>query len=88
MLQKRGSESKPKQPAGKRRKKSSSPRGLTASEVAADSPPAEIDALIQTVRDSGGGVVGAYRDPVGGHWHLIASLPMERIEPTPFQRDL
>jgi ParB family chromosome partitioning protein len=32
--------------------------------------------------------VGAYRDPVGGHWQLMASLPIDRIEPTPFQRDL
>jgi len=88
MLQKRGSEKKPKQPAAKRGRKSVSPRGLTASEVAEGTPPAEIDALIQTVRECGGGVVGAYRDPVGGHWHLVASLPMDRIEPTPFQRDL
>jgi ParB family chromosome partitioning protein len=33
-------------------------------------------------------VVGSYRDPAGGHWHLIASLPIEHVEPTPFQRDI
>ena len=31
---------------------------------------------------------GCYRDPVGGHWHILASLPIERVEPTPFQRDI
>lgn len=88
MLQKRGSEKKPKQPAAKRRRKPASPQGLTASEVTAGTPPAEIETLIQTVRGCGGGVVGVYRDPMGGHWHMVASLPMDSIEPTPFQRDL
>src|SRR5262249_43928753 len=30
----------------------------------------------------------AYRDPVGGNWQLLAVLPVDRIEPTPFQRDI
>ncbi len=88
MLEKRNSAKKQKPPAKKRSRKSAQPRGLIASEVAAGSPPPEVEALIQVVRECGGGVVGAYRDPVGGHWQLIASLPMDRIEPTPFQRDL
>ncbi len=88
MLEKRNPAKKPKPPARKRSKKAASPHGLTASEVAAGTPPPEIDALSQAVRECGGGVVGAYRDPVGGHWQLMASLPMDRIEPTPFQRDL
>jgi ParB family chromosome partitioning protein len=25
---------------------------------------------------------------VGGHWQVVASLPIDRVEPTPFQRDL
>jgi ParB family chromosome partitioning protein len=83
-------EKKPsKKPAGKRRKKGAlSIRGLTASEVTGETPPAEIESLAQAIRETGGGVVGSYRDPVGGHWHLIASLPIERVEPTPFQRDI
>jgi ParB family chromosome partitioning protein len=40
------------------------------------------------VEECGGGLVGSYRDPVGGHWHIVASLPIDRVEPTPFQRDL
>ena len=40
------------------------------------------------VENEGGTVVGAYRDPLGGRPLLFAILPIERIEPTPFQRDL
>jgi ParB family chromosome partitioning protein len=79
----------PKKPATPRRRKGAvSIKGLTAPEVTGGTPPAEIEVLSQAVRESGGGVVGSYRDPVGGHWHLIASLPMEKVEPTPFQRDI
>ncbi len=79
----------PKKTAAPRRKKGAvSITGLTAPVVSGDAPPAEIETLGQAVRDSGGGVVGSYRDPVGGHWHIIASLPIEKVEPTPFQRDI
>jgi ParB family chromosome partitioning protein len=88
MLEKRNPAKKPKPPAKKRSRKPVAPHGLTASEVAAGTPPPEIDTFIQTVRECGGAVVGTYRDPVGGHWQLIASLPMDKVEPTPFQRDL
>ncbi|MGA2641969.1 MAG: ParB/RepB/Spo0J family partition protein [Spirochaetia bacterium] len=78
-----------KKPAKPRRKKGAvSILALTAHEVAGSAPPAEIDALSQAIRESGGAVVGSYRDPAGGHWHLLASLPIEHIEPTPFQRDI
>ncbi len=92
MLEKRNAGKKPKQaarqPARKRARKPASPRGLRAADVAGGTPPPEIDELGQAVRECGGGVVGAYRDPVGGHWQLIASLPTDKVEPTPFQRDL
>jgi ParB family chromosome partitioning protein len=92
MLEKRNAGKKPKQPAKqparKRARKPASLHGLRAADVAGGTPPPEIDALGQAVRECGGGVVGAYRDPVGGHWQLIASLPTDKVEPTPFQRDL
>jgi ParB family chromosome partitioning protein len=87
MLEKRNPARKPKQPAAKRRK-TAAPNGLSASEVTAAPTPPEITELSQAVQECGGGVVGAYREPVGGHWQLVASLPMDRVEPTPFQRDL
>lgn len=93
MLAKRSSSSKspssaPK-PAERRRKQRAAPiPGLTAADVAGGTRPAEVDALCQSIRDAGGGVVGAYRDPVGGHWQVVAGLPIDRIGPTPFQRDI
>jgi ParB family transcriptional regulator, chromosome partitioning protein len=78
-----------KKTAKPRKKKGAiSIKGLTAPEVTRDAPPADIEALGQAIRESGGAVVGSYRDPAGGHWQLIASLPIEKVEPTPFQRDL
>jgi ParB family transcriptional regulator, chromosome partitioning protein len=36
----------------------------------------------------GGAVLAVFRDPLGGHWQVLAALPVARVEPTPFQRDL
>jgi ParB family chromosome partitioning protein len=90
MLSKRSSSSsRSKQAAAPRRGKRAAPiRGLSAEEVAGGARPEEIEVLCQTIRGSGGSVVGAYRDPVGGHWQVVASLPIDRIGPTPFQRDI
>jgi ParB family chromosome partitioning protein len=33
-------------------------------------------------------VVGSYKEPLGGHPVLLSILPIDAIEPTPFQRDL
>jgi ParB family transcriptional regulator, chromosome partitioning protein len=40
------------------------------------------------VKSDGGAVLAAYREPLGGHALLLAALPIERVEPTPFQRDI
>jgi ParB family chromosome partitioning protein len=79
----------PKKPTRSRAKKHpASLPGLTAAEVVGAAPPPEVDAVCDAIREAGGGVVGAYRDPVGGHWQVAASLPIDRVEPTPFQRDV
>ncbi len=44
--------------------------------------------LEQVIADQGGVVVGRYKDPLGGHPMLFAILPIAKVEPTPFQRDL
>jgi len=44
--------------------------------------------LEHVVQKEGGVVVGRYRDPLGGHAQLFAIVPVDKIEPTPFQRDL
>ncbi len=50
--------------------------------------PAELRPLVARIEHEGGALVGAYRDPLGGHPLAIAVLPIGRVEPTPFQRDL
>ncbi len=42
----------------------------------------------EAVEKAGGCVVGLYKEPLGGHQTLLAILPIDKIEPTPFQRDL
>jgi ParB family chromosome partitioning protein len=81
---------KEKKPAARRRRKKAEPasRGLAASDVGGGSPPAAIEALRRAVEKDGGCAIGAYRDPLGGNWHLLASLPIDKVSPTPFQRDL
>jgi ParB family chromosome partitioning protein len=40
------------------------------------------------IREEGGVVVGSYLDPFGGQPLVLAVLPIGKVEPTPFQRDL
>ena len=40
------------------------------------------------VEKEGGYVLGGYHDPLGNHPLIFAVLPIDAIEPTPFQRDL
>ena len=60
-------------------------RGLEASELAAAGAAVE---LAKQVAEDGGEVLASYRDPLGGHTTLLAALPIDKVEPTPFQRDL
>jgi len=55
---------------------------------AVGTPPAAVLALQEDVEQDGGEVAGAWRDPLGGHWQLLVVLPLDRVEPTPFQRDV
>lgn len=51
-------------------------------------PPANVAALIRQVEQDGGQVLAPYREPVGDHWQIFCLLPREKVEPTPYQRDL
>jgi ParB family chromosome partitioning protein len=55
--------------------------------MAAAASSAELSRLAATVESDGGAVLAQYRDPVGGKPLLLASLPIDRVEPTPYQRD-
>lgn len=64
------------------------PRGLEARRIAAAQPPAAVAALAQQLTEDGGTVLATFRDPLGGHWQLLAALPVALVDPTPYQRDL
>jgi ParB family chromosome partitioning protein len=71
-----------------KRRKKVAPKsiGLAPSDTAA-SDDSEITRLKEQVRSDGGVVLTAYREPIGGTTVLLAALPIDRVEPTPFQRD-
>src|SRR5213594_1512981 len=51
-------------------------------------PPAEVVRLAELIDQDGGSALAVYRDPVGGHWQIFALLPREKVQATPYQRDL
>lgn len=63
-------------------------RGLDARRLASTAPPAAIESLARTIEDDGGTALAKYRDPLGGNWQILAALPLDKVEPTPFQRNL
>jgi ParB family chromosome partitioning protein len=63
-------------------------RGLEAAEVAIAMDSPEVAALATLVREAGGAPIGAYREPLGGRALMLASIPLNAVQPTPFQRDL
>lgn len=40
------------------------------------------------LKDDGGEVLAVYREPYGGCWLVLAGLPLELVEPTPYQRNV
>ncbi len=77
-----------KKRSSRRKKVEAASRGLTPKEVGPDKVPAALESLAGAVESDGGKVLAKYRDPLGGSWQLMAALPLDRVEPTPFQRDL
>jgi ParB family chromosome partitioning protein len=83
--------SAPKKAAAPRKKKvkaAAGSVGLTAEEVASDSAPAEVTKLEKQIEAAGGKVLTLYREPLGGHWVALAALPLDKVRPTPYQREL
>lgn len=64
------------------------PTELGAPELALAEPPPELAELARQIVADGGAVLAAYRDPLGGHPQLFAALPIDKVERTPFQRDV
>ena len=70
----------------RRRKTEPASVGLSPAETREVSDPA-VTRLAAAVDADGGAVLAAYREPFGGTPVLLAALPIDRVEPTPFQRD-
>jgi len=78
-----------RKPAKKRpRKAKAGTRGLTAAESRLEHLSGDAETAREQVEKAGGQVIGAYRDPLGNNPLLLAVLPLEAVEPTPFQRDV
>jgi len=76
----------PRKKPVRRKKVAPASVGLTAAETQAAAGP-DLDRLATQVEHDGGAVLGRYRDPFGGTPLLLAALPIDRVEPTPYQRD-
>jgi len=61
---------------------------LTAAELQSAAPPGEVAHLHQAIEEDSGKVLAVYREPYGGRWLVLAALPIELVEPTPYQRNL
>jgi len=75
-----------RRPATRRKKVPASSRGLVATDTAGVQD-ADLTTLTAAIERDGGTVLTRYRDPVGGRPLILASLPVDRVEPTPYQRD-
>jgi len=75
-----------KKKAVRRKKVAAGSTGLSPQQVR-DADQSRIGELSSRVEQDGGVVLGAYSDPFGGTPVMVVALPIDRVEPTPYQRD-
>src|SRR5690606_37815720 len=77
-------------PARRKTPKKAAPRtrGIQPAECRLDSLPPDAAQVAERIEREGGLVIGSYCEPLGKTPLLLAALPIGRVEPTPFQRDL
>ena len=51
-------------------------------------PPRQARDLADQVERDGGHVLALYQEPVGDHWQIFCLLPSDKVEASPYQRDL
>ncbi len=74
--------------ARRRRKPAGASTGLAATDLQSAAPPGEVVELHRAIEGDGGKVLAIYREPYGGKWVVMAALPIDLVEPTPYQRNL
>ena len=77
---------KAKKRAPRRKKAAAGSVGLSALDTATVDTKELLD-LTSAVKGDDGAVLGTYRDPFGGTPVLMVALPIDKVEPTPYQRD-
>jgi ParB family chromosome partitioning protein len=76
----------PRKKPVRRKKAAPASIGLTPAETGRADEPA-LQALTAAIERDGGAVLGRYRDPYGSRPLTLAALPLDKVEPTPYQRD-
>jgi ParB family chromosome partitioning protein len=75
-------------PKKRPRKAKASTRGAIPAETILASLEGPALGAKEAIERAGGTVVGQYLDPLGKNPLLLAVLPLDKVEPTPFQRDV
>src|SRR5438045_7230142 len=79
-----------KRAAPRRRPRKAKPgtKGLAPADCLLDQPGGVAADTVEAIQKAGGCLIGSYKDPLAGHPVLLCVLPIDAVEPTPFQRDL
>jgi ParB family chromosome partitioning protein len=72
----------------KRRKLPGKSIALEPAELSGGAVPNEVSALSTAIESDGGKSLARYREPFSGRWLILAALPIDKVEPTPYQRNL
>ena len=75
-----------KKPRKSRKKAEPGSKGFSPSDCREAGPAAK--ALAEKIEAAGGALLTCYREPLGGTDVALAVLPVDKVKPTPFQRDL
>ena len=70
------------------KKAAAASRGILPQDSRLDAQAEDVVEVTRRIEQEGGAVIAAYREPLGGNPVVFASLPIDKVEPTPFQRDL
>ena len=61
--------------------------GIDAADVTTGTPPPLFAAVERDAVAAGATIVGRFREPLGGNWVALAVFPIDKVEPTPYQRE-
>jgi len=75
-----------KKKAVRRKKAAAKSVGLSIEQIRTTEDP-RVRELSKAVEADEGAVLGSYSDPFGGTSVLLVALPIDKVEPTPYQRD-